>query len=83
MGESCLAESATATARWRRMSASLSGPFMPAKFARNARRIAHMDETGIAVQVLSLTSPGVQVFEAALATRLPSAWRTSCARTRR
>ncbi|XSC47367.1 amidohydrolase family protein [Bradyrhizobium sp. RDT10] len=33
-------------------------------------RIAHMDEVGIDMQVLSLTSPGVQVFEAKLATRL-------------
>src|SRR6266700_2730986 len=33
-------------------------------------RIAHMDEVGIDVQVLSLTSPGVQVFAADLATRL-------------
>jgi len=29
-----------------------------------AGRIAHMDATGIAVQVLSLTAPGVQVFDA-------------------
>jgi 2,3-dihydroxybenzoate decarboxylase len=29
-----------------------------------ARRIADMDATGIAVQVLSLTSPGVQIFDA-------------------
>jgi 5-carboxyvanillate decarboxylase len=33
-------------------------------------RIAHMDEIGIDMQVLSLTSPGVQVFAADLATRL-------------
>ena len=33
-------------------------------------RIAHMDEIGIDVQVLSLTSPGVQVFAPDLATRL-------------
>jgi len=33
-------------------------------------RIAHMDEIGVDMQVLSLTSPGVQVFESALATRL-------------
>lgn len=33
-------------------------------------RIDHMDAVGIDVQVLSLTSPGVQVFEPALATRL-------------
>jgi len=30
----------------------------------DAARIAHMDEAGIDVQVLSLTSPGVQVFDA-------------------
>ena len=35
-----------------------------------AARIAHMDAIGIDMQVLSLTSPGVQVFEASLATRL-------------
>jgi len=35
-----------------------------------ADRIAHMDAIGIDMQVLSLTSPGVQVFETALATRL-------------
>lgn len=33
-------------------------------------RIAHMDETGIDMQVISITSPGVQVFEAELATEL-------------
>jgi 5-carboxyvanillate decarboxylase len=32
-----------------------------------ARRIADMDATGIAVQILSLTSPGVQVFDSATA----------------
>ena len=35
-----------------------------------AARIAHMDQVGIDMQIISLTSPGVQVFEAALATRL-------------
>ena len=35
-----------------------------------AGRIAHMDSIGIDMQVLSLTSPGVQVFDAQLATRL-------------
>jgi len=35
-----------------------------------AGRIAHMDEIGVDVQVLSLTSPGVQVFGGPLATRL-------------
>src|SRR5882757_8368217 len=35
-----------------------------------AGRIAHMDSIGVDVHVLSLTSPGVQVFESALATRL-------------
>ncbi len=29
-----------------------------------ARRIADMDATGIAMQILSLTSPGVQIFDA-------------------
>ncbi len=38
-----------------------------------AGRIAHMDQVGIDMQILSLTSPGVQVFEAALATRLAAA----------
>lgn len=33
----------------------------------DAARIAHMDEAGIDMQVLSLTSPGVQVFDAATA----------------
>ena len=35
-----------------------------------AGRIAHMDAIGVDVHVLSLTSPGVQVFDAPLATRL-------------
>lgn len=35
-----------------------------------AGRIAHMDAMGIDMQVISITSPGVQVFEAELATRL-------------
>jgi 5-carboxyvanillate decarboxylase len=34
------------------------------------RRIADMDASGIDVQILSLTSPGVQVFDAATATSL-------------
>jgi 5-carboxyvanillate decarboxylase len=34
------------------------------------RRIADMDSSGIDVQILSLTSPGVQVFDAATATSL-------------
>jgi 2,3-dihydroxybenzoate decarboxylase len=37
-----------------------------------ARRIADMDSSGIDVQILSLTSPGVQVFDAATATSLAS-----------
>lgn len=36
-------------------------------------RIAHMDSIGIDMHVLSLTSPGVQVFDAPLATRLAAA----------
>ena len=36
----------------------------------DAGRIAHMDETGIDMQVISITSPGVQVLEAGLATEL-------------
>ncbi len=36
-------------------------------------RIAHMDSIGVDMHVLSLTSPGVQVFEASLATRLAAA----------
>jgi 5-carboxyvanillate decarboxylase len=35
-----------------------------------ARRIADMDATGIDVQILALTAPGVQVFDAATATSL-------------
>jgi 5-carboxyvanillate decarboxylase len=35
-----------------------------------AGRIAHMDATGIDMAVLSITSPGVQVFDAVTATRL-------------
>ena len=35
-----------------------------------ARRIAHMDGAGIDMQVLALTAPGVQLFDAASATRL-------------
>ena len=35
-----------------------------------AGRLAHMDAIGIDMQVLSLTSPGVQVFDTGLATRL-------------
>ena len=35
-----------------------------------AGRIAHMDSLGVDVHVLSLTAPGVQVFDAPLATRL-------------
>ncbi|MGY8631978.1 amidohydrolase family protein [Bradyrhizobium sp. 14AA] len=35
-----------------------------------AGRIAHMDQVGIDMQVVSLTSPGVQVFAPDLATRL-------------
>ena len=38
-----------------------------------ARRIADMDATGIAMQILSLTSPGVQIFDAATAVSLASA----------
>jgi 2,3-dihydroxybenzoate decarboxylase len=38
-----------------------------------AKRIAHMDQVGIDLQILSLTSPGVQVFESSLATRLAAA----------
>lgn len=38
-----------------------------------AGRIAHMDEIGVDMQVLSLTSPGVQVFDGPLATRLAAA----------
>ena len=35
-------------------------------------RIAHMDRVGISVQVLSMSSPEVQVFDASLANRLAS-----------
>ena len=33
-------------------------------------RLAHMDETGIDIQVISITSPGIQIFEPNLATEL-------------
>jgi 2,3-dihydroxybenzoate decarboxylase len=36
----------------------------------DARRVADMDATGIDVQILSLTSPGVQIFDTATATSL-------------
>jgi 5-carboxyvanillate decarboxylase len=36
----------------------------------DSRRIADMDATGISMQILSLTSPGVQVFDAATAVSL-------------
>jgi 5-carboxyvanillate decarboxylase len=35
-----------------------------------AGRIAHMDKVGIDVELLSLTSPGVQIFDTDMATRL-------------
>jgi 2,3-dihydroxybenzoate decarboxylase len=38
-----------------------------------ARRLADMDATGIDVQILSLTSPGVQIFDAATGTALARA----------
>jgi len=38
-----------------------------------AGRIAHMDSIGVDMHILSLTSPGVQVFKAPLATRLAAA----------
>ena len=38
-----------------------------------AGRIAHMDSLGVDMHVLSLTAPGVQVFDAPLATRLAAA----------
>jgi 2,3-dihydroxybenzoate decarboxylase len=38
-----------------------------------ARRLADMDATGIAMQILSLTSPGVQIFDAATAVALARA----------
>src|SRR5271170_5442324 len=38
-----------------------------------ADRIAHMDSIGVDMHVLSLTSPGVQVFAAPVATRLAAA----------
>src|SRR5271156_7189690 len=34
------------------------------------RRLRDMDETGIAMQILALTAPGVQGFDAAVATEL-------------
>jgi 5-carboxyvanillate decarboxylase len=38
-----------------------------------AGRLAHMDSIGVDMHVLSLTSPGVQVFDGPLATRLAAA----------
>lgn len=46
-----------------------------------AERLAAMDETGLDVQVLSLTAPGVQSLEAADATALQSASNDSLAET--
>lgn len=45
-------------------------PLVSALSDIGAKRIAAMDELGIDMQVLSLTAPGVQVFDAQTATRL-------------
>jgi 2,3-dihydroxybenzoate decarboxylase len=58
MGESVLGSSAGARAVHRRL------------LDVGAGRIAHMDATGIDMQILSLTSPGVQVFNATTGTAL-------------
>jgi 5-carboxyvanillate decarboxylase len=58
MGESILAETPGTATLHRRLVDIGQG------------RIDHMDSVGADVQVVSLTSPGVQVFEPALATRL-------------
>jgi 2,3-dihydroxybenzoate decarboxylase len=43
-------------------SGPIAGPFMPNLLDLGAGRIQGMDEAGIDVQILSLTSPGVQTF---------------------
>ncbi len=57
-----------------KMGGALLGPAGAPLFERlldlGAGRLAHMDEVGIDMQVLSLTSPGIQLFDADLATRL-------------
>ena len=67
-------DSGAAEPGFAKLGGSLMGPGGRLLFERllafGAERIAHMDSVGIDVSVLSLTSPGVQVFEAGLATRL-------------
>lgn len=57
-----------------KMGGSLMGPGGQVLFERllgfGAARVAHMDSVGIDFSVLSLTSPGVQVFDADRATHL-------------
>jgi 2,3-dihydroxybenzoate decarboxylase len=59
-----------------RLGGALTAPTKAAKRLHDALldigpgRIAHMDSVGIDMQVLSLTAPGVQVFDDDLATRL-------------
>lgn len=51
-------------------SGPIAGPFMPDLLDLGAGRIRGMDAAGIDVQILSLTSPGVQLFEPATAIAL-------------
>jgi 2,3-dihydroxybenzoate decarboxylase len=55
-------------ALWNRLGSR--GPLVERLGDIGDRRIADMDASGIDVQILSLTSPGVQVFDAATATSL-------------
>jgi 5-carboxyvanillate decarboxylase len=48
-------------------SGPIAGPFMPHLLELGEGRIRGMDEAGVDVQILSLTSPGVQNFAPALA----------------
>jgi 5-carboxyvanillate decarboxylase len=52
------------------MLSPIGKPLIDALLDIGARRVAHMDKAGIDMQVLALTAPGVQVLDAALATRL-------------
>lgn len=57
-------------ALWRGMSGSAKSPFEKRLTDIGEGRIADMDAVGVDMQVLSLTSPGVQVFDADKATAL-------------
>lgn len=51
-------------------SGPIAGPFLPLLLDVGRHRIAAMDADGIDMQILSLVSPGVQVFDKALAMSL-------------